>query len=194
MESMFSAYSESLGFDKCFTDPSWWVLVFICAVPHILYAYIWLFTDSYVALCKQWRQIPCDFVAKVGVWIKVAQYFCFSMWYIQHGPMFSLWNMSLIRLAIGFLLVGIGQTFNYAVYKALGKDGVYYGSKLGRPGRWVEGFPFVVRDPQYFGCVLTIWGGTVLLYTPSHIAAGAIPLACAWTLCYAASSIIEGNF
>jgi len=184
----------SLGFNSCFKNPTWLGLVLVLAVPHVLYAYIWLFTKDFVSLCKQWKQVPCDFVAKAGVWIKLAQYFCFSMWYIQSGPVVSLWSITWWRLVFGLVLVAVGQIFNIAVYKALGKDGVYYGSKLGRPGPWVNGFPFVIRDPQYSGCVMTIWGGYLLMTTPAHVSAGAIPLACCWTLFYLASSIIEGNF
>ena len=35
-----------------------------------------------------------------------------------------------------------GQVLNAAVYRKLGKAGVYYGFKLGRPIPWETGFPF----------------------------------------------------
>jgi protein-S-isoprenylcysteine O-methyltransferase Ste14 len=41
---------------------------------------------------------------------------------------------------------------------AIGKVGVYYGTRLGATVPWVEGFPFnVVRHPQYVGAVLSLW-------------------------------------
>lgn len=51
------------------------------------------------------------------------------------------------------------QVLNVAIYRAIGRDGVYYGFKLGRPVPWHSGFPFnVVSHPQYVGSILSIWG------------------------------------
>jgi len=185
---------QSLGFEKFVSDPNLWVMVFIFAVPHVLYAYVWLGTKSYIEKCKEFKMHPCDVVAQLGVWIKIWQYFSVTTWYILNGPMFSFSHVSWITALISIVLIVTGQIFNFAVYNTLGKDGVYYGFKLGRPCPWVKGFPFVIRDPQYSGCVMTIWGCYLLLATAEHNAAGMFPLACAWTLCYLASSIIEGHF
>lgn len=185
---------DSLGFNQSLLEPSSWMLALVFALPHILYAYIWLGTKHYVQLCKDRKLDPCETVAQLGVWIKLWQYVCSFAWYIQNGPLFSLANVSWLVMMVAVPLLVAGQVFNFAVYKALGKDGVYYGSKLGRPGPWVTGFPFVIRDPQYSGCVMTIWGGFLLLQTPAHLQAGMLPLAIFWTLCYATSSVIEGSF
>ena len=44
------------------------------------------------------------------------------------------------------VLVGMGVLLNWAIYRAIGKKGVYYGFKLGRPVPWCEGFPFSLVD------------------------------------------------
>mmetsp|Transcript_17210 Transcript_17210/g.23649 ORF Transcript_17210/g.23649 Transcript_17210/m.23649 type:complete len:192 (-) Transcript_17210:377-952(-) len=185
---------DAWGFNESIAQPAFFMMVAVFAVPHVLYAYIWLGTNSYVKQCKDRNLDPAEVVANLGVWIKVWQYLSCVAWYIQNGPAFSIWNVTLPRLLAAIALIGAGQVFNFAVYKTLGKDGVYYGSKLGRPGPWVKGFPFVIRDPQYSGCVMTIWGGFFLFQTATHLQNGMLPLTLAWTACYAASSIIEGEF
>ena len=45
----------------------------------------------------------------------------------------------------------LGQGLNSAIYRAIGKAGVYYGYKIGVPVPWCTGFPFNVftMHPQY---------------------------------------------
>eukprot|EP00640_Fibrocapsa_japonica_P006696 CAMPEP_0113935430 /NCGR_PEP_ID=MMETSP1339-20121228/2574_1 /TAXON_ID=94617 /ORGANISM="Fibrocapsa japonica" /LENGTH=180 /DNA_ID=CAMNT_0000937577 /DNA_START=125 /DNA_END=664 /DNA_ORIENTATION=+ /assembly_acc=CAM_ASM_000762 len=169
------------SWNDCLMNQGWLICAAALSVPHILYAFVWLFTSDFVSICKQLKVVPCDFMAKAGVSIKLWQYAWISYWHITNGPMFTLTNQTYLRLAIGLTLVAIGQILNIAVYKTLGKDGVYYGAKLGRPVPWVNGFPFnTVRDPQYTGCILTIWGGFILVATQSHVVAGLIPMGIIW--------------
>ena len=60
------------------------------------------------------------------------------------------------------------QALNAAIYAAIGKDGVYYGFKLGRPVPWCTGFPFNLgfRHPQYVGGFCSQLGVLALLATP----------------------------
>ena len=47
----------------------------------------------------------------------------------------------------------VGQGFNTAIYRAIGKAGVYYGYRLDEPVPWVTGFPFsVVPHPNTSAC------------------------------------------
>ncbi|GFH15500.1 phosphatidyl-N-methylethanolamine N-methyltransferase, partial [Haematococcus lacustris] len=56
------------------------------------------------------------------------------------------------------------KALNVGIYKAIGKVGVYYGTRLGHTVPWVTGFPFsVVPHPQYVGSALSVWGGAALL-------------------------------
>lgn len=76
-----------------------------------------------------------------------------------HGGMLTNPDMR-IQLAIGILLICTGQTLNYAVFKALGAKGVYYGCEFGYPVARVSCFPYNlnISDPQYWGVVMCIFG------------------------------------
>lgn len=64
------------------------------------------------------------------------------------------------RTLFGFLSVCIGQLFNLSVYHRLGDKGVYYGLQYGTVEKKsaLEGFPFIVQHPMYFGGSLTYMG------------------------------------
>jgi hypothetical protein len=47
----------------------------------------------------------------------------------------------------------VGQVLNAGVLKALGVNGTYYGTRLGKNVPWVSGFPFNVVSRTY--CFLT---------------------------------------
>lgn len=97
---------------------------------------------------------------------------------------FSLASVEPARWLAAAVLLGAGQALNIGVYRALGKlpltakcrkalssqliaaeqgrrcgagrDGVYYGTKLGKAVPWCRGFPFsVAPHPQYLGSTLT---------------------------------------
>jgi hypothetical protein len=53
--------------------------------------------------------------------------------YYSVGPLPAFSSIPLVRLVTGLFLAVAGQILNVAVYKAIGKAGVYYGCKLGRP-------------------------------------------------------------
>jgi hypothetical protein len=56
---------------------------------------------------------------------------------------------------------------------AIGKNGVYYGTRLGKHVPWCDGYPFnVISHPQYAGVVLSLLGVALLLVTPAHLEAG----------------------
>jgi protein-S-isoprenylcysteine O-methyltransferase Ste14 len=58
-----------------------------------------------------------------------------------------------------FALIGFGQHLNFMVYKLLGVDGVYYGSRFGKKLPWITAYPYnTIRDPQYVGCMITLLG------------------------------------
>jgi methylene-fatty-acyl-phospholipid synthase len=67
----------------------------------------------------------------------------------------------------GVLLIGVGQFLNYTVFRRLGRVGVFYGNRFGRPTVWCTRFPFsVLSHPQYLGASLSIWGFFLLLRFP----------------------------
>ena len=76
-----------------------------------------------------------------------------------------------------------------------GKEGVYYGVRLGRPIAWYEGFPFtVVPHPQYVGCILCIWGVVAVLLSQVAVDAGLLTVAGVWTGYYVFTGVIEHFF
>ena len=64
------------------------------------------------------------------------------------------------QLAIGALLIFIGQVLNYTTFQALGAKGVYYGYEFGYSVDRVTCFPYNlnINDPQYWGVLLCIFG------------------------------------
>jgi methylene-fatty-acyl-phospholipid synthase len=79
---------------------------------------------------------------------------------------------------------------NVAVYRRLGDNGVYYGTKLGKKVAWKTGFPFsVIRHPQYVGAVLTIGGFVALVW--GQAPNGVITLGAYWALLYCITALQE---
>ena len=59
-----------------------------------------------------------------------------------------------------------GQFLSMSVFRAIGNDGVFYGTRLGKVIPWYTGFPYdTVPHAQYVGAVLTFWGGFLFLMT-----------------------------
>ena len=89
----------------------------------------------------------------------------------------------------------IGQGLNAAIYRAIGKSGVYYGNRLGLEVPWVTGFPFsVVPHPQYFGVCVAVVGINLFVATPAHVAAGWLNLTLVQVLLYCYMMAVEHYF
>ena len=81
----------------------------------------------------------------------------FGSWFGAQTPVFATNDSR--ALALGAVLIAVGQCLNVAVFYRLGATGVFYGDRFGRRVPWVRGFPFsVLAHPQYVGAVATIWG------------------------------------
>ena len=82
--------------------------------------------------------------------------------------------MSMPQLATAVTLFLVGQGLNAAIYKAIGRDGVYYGFKLGAKVKWSTAFPFNAgfRHPQYVGSYASQMGIVLALATPTTLGAG----------------------
>lgn len=92
------------------------------------------------------------------VWIVGSAAACGLTW----QTFFDGWlTTPLWQRLLGLLILSVGQLFNISVFYTLGKDGVYYGARWGRSVPWVDGFPFIVKDPQYMGVTLTLAGLSV---------------------------------
>ena len=81
----------------------------------------------------------------------------------------SLWpaSGSLPPVAVGSLLMAIGQVFNIGVFYRLGNYGVFYGNRFAFEIPWNHAFPFsLLKHPQYVGAVLSIWGFFIAMRFP----------------------------
>lgn len=79
----------------------------------------------------------------------------------------ALHSLSQLQLFLSLALIAYGQHLNFLVYKHLGVDGVYYGSRFGRSLPWVTAYPYnAIKDPQYVGCVITLIGAAFVV--PFH--------------------------
>lgn len=145
-----------------------------------------------MAFCKQnfKKKDPVEVFSQIAYALKLLQ-FITLFFYIYSLGSFEFGNLTLTRALFSLALFGFGQYLNAAVYKAIGVDGVYYGTRLGKVVPWYEGFPFgTVPHPQYFGSALSFWGLFLFLYNASHHFPLMI-LGVATSIYYAFSSYVE---
>lgn len=92
------------------------------------------------------------------------------------------------------LFGGYGQALNVGIFRAIGRDGVYYGARLGRRIPWVKGWPFdaALAHPQYAGSAMSVWAGALLM--GSARPAGTAVLVVYWTLLYVITALMEQHF
>ena len=183
--------------------PAWWVTAAAVSSTHVLYAFIWYSPKAFTSICARmpYRLLgdhPVEVFHRIVVSLKAVQ---------QLAVVALVADCSLTRLASMLLatsgtewcimaaLMGVGQTLNAAIYKAIGKDGVYFGFKLGRHIPWSSAFPFNAgfRHPQYVGATLSQLAVLLLLATPEAIQAGLVPLAAFWIFAYMATSYMEAS-
>mmetsp|Transcript_20579 Transcript_20579/g.69993 ORF Transcript_20579/g.69993 Transcript_20579/m.69993 type:complete len:178 (-) Transcript_20579:37-570(-) len=170
-------------------------LLHVClalASTHVMYAFIWLRPASYIRLtsgvCK-----PVDFFMRSVFVLKFVQSTAVLGWYsgwdagvlAEAAAAREPWQLAAFAAGTAF-----GQVLNYSIYHAIGKEGVFYGCKLGYRVPWCTGFPFnVFRHPQYVGWVAQVWAIVALLYDASHTVM--VPIGLFWTGCYVVTGIIE---
>jgi len=129
---------------------------------YVVYALVWFNTEAFVAGCKR---LPLRWLGSgpIGVFqtlvlsFKLFQQLVLvgwvvravggdltdpSSWYASLRPLFLDFAADPPRVAVAMLLLVAGQALNAGIYAAIGKEGVYYGFKLGARVPWVTGFPF----------------------------------------------------
>ena len=99
----------------------------------------------------------------------ILKFMSFGLWFLASSTTFSLTTVSSLQWLLGALLLGLGQTLNAGIFKAIGVKGVYYGTRLGEHVPRVTGFPFnITSHPQYVGNLLSYLGISSILYSPGH--------------------------
>ena len=175
----------------------------LCAVlvlPHIYYYFLWTNPKAWLARCKKhkWGD-ACHAMANGAHVFKAAQFYALYRWYTTAGA--GAWANDWAGVAqwqwlVAVACAGAGQFLNYSIYKAIGEDGVYYGTKFGKHIPWCYDFPFDrpwLRHPQYLGVVLTLVGACTLLATRAHVEAGLVGVFVFWVACYAFTAYQEDH-
>jgi len=161
-------------------------------IERILYGYCFICTNHFKKSIDEKKipglsVIPQDGIywrsmQRLGVYIKVFQFgvviYDLLVLDIENisanlkGRMIAEENLP--RLALGCLLIFVGQVLNYTTFKALGAKGVYYSYEFGYPAERVTCFPYNIgiSDPQYWGVVLCIFG----IYTTVGATSYMIPM------------------
>ncbi|KAA8491773.1 Phosphatidyl-N-methylethanolamine N-methyltransferase [Porphyridium purpureum] len=170
------------------------------ALPHVVYYVVWTNPPRFQAFVQRYfghKTHPVDAFASAASLIKLVQLGALLQWVLVVLDYKQLHLPTLyMSLAAATMLV-VGQVLNVAIYMAIGKPGVYYGVRLGKPVPWCHGFPFnVVSHPQYVGSVLTVLGILTMLWDVARESANRaiIPwLAVFWTLLYVVTAFFEDN-
>jgi len=193
--------------------PAAMLIIPILALPHIFYGILWKFPKKWVSIAAGKEtdsvaqgNLACDLMAKTTHALKLLQAVALAIWMGRYTDVFTAQYLTStvltepMQVLAAVALVLIGQSFNVAIYRAIGKNGVYYGNRFGAQlGPWCTGFPFnmpnpIGRHPQYFGVLCTIWG-LVLVCNQSQAAreAGLLSLAGIWSFFYFATALLESG-
>lgn len=191
----------------CAITPFFLLTMLAIASLHILYALIWFSPSSFASVATSFPlrllgPYPVRVFANLVAIGKAVQQLTVTLWACSHAGADSL--ESFLRLlqaadfrtwAVAIALLLVGQVLNMGIYVAIGKDGVYYGFKLGRPVPWCTAFPFNLgfRHPQYVGAVISQLGVLAVLASPATVAAGLPQLLAWWLVCYALTSWMEAS-
>ena len=168
-------------------------------MPHAFYAMLWTKPKVWKSVAKKSKVHPVDLLAVIALCMKVVQLVSFLFYIVTllgtNAFMETLTRAHPLTLLFGAVLVFAGQSLNIGTYKALGKDGVYYGIKFGRKIPWVTGFPFTVcPHPQYIGSSLSVWG---VLWPIMRVFTGEfldlVAVGFYWSACYFTSAVIESH-
>jgi methylene-fatty-acyl-phospholipid synthase len=140
------------------------VAMVLLSLERLFYLWVWNRPQQFAAWCDEIDPIDALEIAMIG--FKVMQLAVFISWCVPFAGSGLRTNEAAAPVA-GILLIGVGQSLNYAVFHRLGRVGVFYGNRFGRPTIWCTRFPFsVLRHPQYLGASLSIWGFFLLFRFP----------------------------
>ena len=140
------------------------ITAILLSLERIAYICVWRYPEFFRLLCE--RSLggvlgkPVTALQRLFYFFKVLQISTFLVWcyYFGNGSLIIA-RESMLQVAVGSMLVLIGQTLNFAVFYRLGAVGVFYGNRFGHQLPWCEDFPFSLFDhPQYVGALLSIWG------------------------------------
>ena len=178
----------------------------LVASSHLCYALVWFAPNHFAQACnhnplKRCGKHPVDVFSVLVLLTKIIQQIGLLLLVVNDRPKPLQLVYQIIahagphRWVAAMLLLVLGQVLNAAIYLAIGKDGVYYGFKLGRPVPWSYDFPFNVgfRHPQYVGGVLSQLSLFCLFTTATTAACGIGYLLSWWLILYMLTSWMEAS-
>jgi methylene-fatty-acyl-phospholipid synthase len=141
----------------------------LLAIERVTYVWISRRPEQFLVLCIARRADPVDVTEALFRAFKVIQLVVFVGWCVWWGAgALDLGGGSAPVITVALGLLTLGQFLNFAVFRQLGRTGVFYGVRFGYDVPWCTSFPFSVLDhPQYLGTVLSIWGFFLLARHPA---------------------------
>ncbi|KAG1654145.1 hypothetical protein FOA52_006692 [Chlamydomonas sp. UWO 241] len=175
-----------------------WCLMFGLVAPHFLNVFVWMAPASWRALTG--KSAVNHFAAASSV-LKAIQVLVTLLWVWTSrtdGLCFDTAKLSLVNCVSGLVLLATGLSLSFGVLRAIGAEGVYYGSRIGpertrtdptEPTEW----PFnVIQHPQHVGPTLLVWVPVVVLQ--QQLPRDAWFVAAHWTTLYVLNWVIEDYF
>jgi phosphatidyl-N-methylethanolamine N-methyltransferase len=142
----------------------------LLSFERIAYILVWRRPEAFRVLCERVALGPPVLaLRRLFYAFKAIQGAVFLGWcyYFGAGSYSSIGSRS-IPIAVGAMLIALGQTFNFGVFYRLGTVGVFYGNRFGHEVEWCREFPFSILDhPQYVGALLSIWGFFIAMRYPA---------------------------
>jgi len=197
-ELLSSWLSSFANWQQWLSSPPFLGVLAVLSLERICYTIVWTRSKDFLRFCKMppmcYLGSPVDVVVSMFFVNKCLQISVPLAWYFNHGQPPALADISNYQWVTAVQCFFIGQLFNYSIYQAIGKNGVYYGARLGATIPWCEGYPFnVVPHPQYAGVVLSIYGLAVVLATQAHVAQGWFGMFAAQVVYYSYMGWVENN-
>ena len=112
-----------------------YLLFFVLFIEHLVYTVVWIKPKIWMNVINS--NDPIYAINKLSVfllWNKLIQITSIYLYFISTEPIIKFNKINytnMIMLFDSFILIICGQILNFYVYKTLGKNGVYYGSRLG---------------------------------------------------------------
>ena len=152
----------------------------LCSITlsSLFYTLIWYRPHYWMEFCKSLGATnPVSMMANLAYVLKLFQFGMITtlLFYFDDTRCDKVWSrlQTPLYLVPGAACIAFGQLLNMRVYQLLGENGVYYGSKLGRPIPWITAWPYnSIDDPQYTGALLSLLGAKLLGLASTYVCGG----------------------
>src|SRR5262245_57141520 len=113
----------------------------LLSLERLFYLWVWNHAERFTRWVARCDLDPVTALQIAFTFFKGVQIVTFTAWCIAWGGLVWSWSgRSIAAAAAGIALIAIGQFLNYSVFHRLGRVGVFYGNRFGRPTRWCSEF------------------------------------------------------